>query len=180
MIHKNNDNNQCFDKCKNNTNIRKNEFKKIYPINKKKTEKDKNIIKHKMNIDNTSLLVNTVKFHQNVHKKEISKKNIKKIVDKKTTEIYTQNKDVINSMKEIPPKLPIMYSHDYNLENNTPMDKGSETLGNMNRDRVPVCFYNHLMICNNNKIVKYKNKYSKTSLTQRNKNKLLTIIYYSP
>ncbi len=83
-------------------------------------------------------------------------------------------------MKEIAPKLPIMYSHDYNLENNTPMYKGSETLGKMNRDKVPVCFYNHLMFCNNNKLVKCKNKYSKTSLTQRNKNKLLTIIYYSP
>ena len=61
-------------------------------------------------------------------------------------------------------------------------DKNSESFGTINKDTVPIIFYNHLMegVYGDKKNVNNRNSYLKTSMTQRNKKKLLTIIYYSP
>lgn len=84
-------------------------------------------------------------------------------------------------MKENAPKLPNIYNHEYNLENKNTSNYYNQTYEQLNKDIIPICFYNHLMIRENAKnIMNKKNKYFKTSITERNKKKLLTIIYYSP
>lgn len=84
-------------------------------------------------------------------------------------------------MKENAPNLPNIYNHEYNLENKNTSNYCNQTYEQLNKDIIPICFYNHLMIRENAKnIMNKKNKYFKTSITERNKKKLLTIIYYSP
>jgi hypothetical protein len=84
-------------------------------------------------------------------------------------------------MKENAPNLPNIYNHEYNLENKNTSNYYNQTYEQLNKDIIPICFYNHLMIRENAKnIMNKKNKYFKTSITERNKKKLLTIIYYSP
>ena len=101
-----------------------------------------------------------------------NKKNIKR-------ELYGQELNLKN-MKTIPPKQSELFLHIYNLRNRNILFKNNETVGILNKGNIPIVFFNHLMIeekyviFNNNKC-----KYNRISLTQRNKNKLLTIIYYS-
>ena len=163
-------------KCINyNNNLNIKEIKDINPINKKISQNYKDNIINKINInDNTSEPVcNT----QNIDKEYISKKNLKTNLKKIKNDLFTQDKDIVKYMKTEPCSLPNLYSHDYNLKNNSIIEKSNETLGKVNRDTIPITFYNHLMIFGNKKIVNKKNK---ISITQRNKRKLLTIIYYSP
>ena len=158
---------------KNNNNLKLNEYKKI----KKYSEKNNNleIKKTATNINNASknVNVNTV-----IKKNHISKHNSKI----NTNEMYTQDKEIVKNMKEYPPNIPSLYAHDYNLVKENDIDKKSESFGKMNRDSVPIIFYNHLMIGRKGDIknVNNKKRYLKTSITQRNKKKLLTIIYCSP
>ena len=87
----------------------------------------------------------------------------------------------VNIMKKSPPKIPGLFFHNYNFEENETISKSNETFGKLNKDTVPITFYGHLMINKSGKkIINNGKKYMKTSITQRNKNKLLTIIYYSP
>ena len=84
-------------------------------------------------------------------------------------------------MKENAPNLPNIYNHEYNLENKNTSNYYNQTYEQLNKDIIPICFYNHLMIRENAKnIMNKKNKYFKTCINKRNKKKLLTIIYYSP
>jgi len=156
----------------NNLNIK--EIKEINPINKKVSQNYKYII-NKINInDNTS---QTVYNTQNINKEYILKQNLKTNLKDIKNHLFMQDKDIVKYMKTGPCRLPNLYSHDYNLKNNSIMEKDNETLGKVNRDTIPITFYNHLMIIGNKKIVNNKNK---ISITQRNKRKLLTIIYYFP
>jgi hypothetical protein len=104
---------------------------------------------------------------------------LKALGNKKKAEIFSQNIDV-SSIKGKPPQLPEIFFHDYSF-NDKLMLNSDETFGKLNQGTIPVVFYNHLMISEENQNFIYKkNKYFRTSATQRNKNKLLTIIYYSP
>ena len=77
--------------------------------------------------------------------------------------------------------MPQLFCHNYNFEENKNISKSNEAFGKLNKDRVPIIFYAHLLINKSNKkIVINKNKYIKTSISQSNKQKLLTIVYYSP
>lgn len=135
-------------------------------------------------INNSSNPVNTV-LKSNNKKTNISKqeqkqkKSLKKktVSNKKKTEIYSQNYD-LTLMKERPPKITDLFLHDYSF-NEKLIDKSNESFGKLSKETIPISFYNHLMISDKNK-KSFNNKYFKTSITQRNKNKLLTIIYYSP
>lgn len=163
----NNKKQQFFINNKNNYNL--NEYKKINIAVNKRISKNK--FKCKININNAPIPVHNVKNNY----KSIKHNLIKKI-DKKNVELYSQNKN-INCMIENPPTMPSIYDHDYNLQNK----KISETYGDLNKDTVPIVFYNHLMVGDNKKYFKNnKMKYVKTSVTHRNKKKMLTIIYYSP
>ena len=150
-------------------------------INNKTIDSVNNKLKNKIN--NLSIPVNPI---PNSHNKEnyISKQKqslkLKAISNKTKVEIFSQNIDAINIMKEKPPKIPELFYHDYNFSIKL-IEKSDETFGQLNREIIPVAFYNHLFIKGESKkLVNNKNKYCRTSLTQRNKNKMLTVIYYSP
>ena len=89
--------------------------------------------------------------------------------NKKNLEAYSQDNDTLNYLKINPPKLPNIYNHDYDLKN---LDN-NETFGKINKGTIPVVFFGHLMSEN-------KKSLKRLSTTQRNKKKLLTIIYYTP
>ena len=149
-------------------NYKLTEYKKINVVNKKSS---KNQSKCKININNASMPVYNVKNNnKNV------KHNLIKKIEKNNVELFSQNKN-ISCMTEKPPNMPSLYEHDYNLQNKNIR----EAYGEINKDIVPNIFYNHLMIDKNNKnFGDNKKKYFKTSVTHRNKKKILTIIYYSP
>ena len=172
-----------------------NKIKNAY-YNINKNENVKNNIKrleNKINNFPCNKIIENIKFknnnankqtNSNYNKKNISNKKqrmkMETLANKKNVEIYSQNIDVINLMKEKPPKLPELFFHDYTI-NDKLIVKSNETFGKLNQEIIPIAFYNHLMInVENKKFVYKKNKYFRTSATQRNKKKLLTIIYYSP
>ena len=161
-----------------NNKKNENETKNINFINKK-NEQYKQIFKHKINTNNTSILVNTPSKHdKTVNKNPKLNQGVKKL---EKNEIMPQNKD-ISCMKEFAPKIPELMNHEFNLRNKNILDnKSNETFGELNKGTIPIIFYNHVMITENStKIGNKKNKYLKSSITQKNKKKLLTIIYYSP
>ena len=132
------------------------------------------------NLVNTFLTSNNKK--NNISKQKQEKKQslkLKAMANKKKSEIYSQNFD-ISLMKERPPKVNELFLHDYSF-NEKLIDKSNETFGKLNKETIPIAFYNHLMISDKSeKSFNNKHKYFRTSITQRNKRKLLTIIYYSP
>ena len=89
--------------------------------------------------------------------------------NKNNSETYSQGSDTLNYLKINPPKLPNIYNHDYDLKN---LDN-NETYGKINKGIIPVVFFGHLMS-------EKKKTFNRLSTTQRNKKKLLTIIYYTP
>lgn len=74
-------------------------------------------------------------------------------------------------MKKSPPKLPELFYPEYDLNKNKNPKK--ETYGDISECKVPNTFFCHLL-------TKKEKKYIRSCMTQRNKKKLLTIVYYSP
>ena len=155
-------------------------------ISKKKNIADKkdddiqinHIKKNKINIINISKPINNniLNHNKNENKKCIKRKKVE-IVKK---DFYTQNKD-ISCMNKNMPKIPDLFNHEFNLQNKNISNNYNKAFEQINKEIIPNSFYNHLMFSeNNNNIINNKKKCFKTSLTERNKNKLLTIIYYSP
>lgn len=95
----------------------------------------------------------------------------------KKIELYGQDLD-LKDMKASPPKEPELFLHVYNFKNRNILFKNNETSSILNKGNIPNVYYNHLMISKEYFLFN-KCNYNKISLTQRNKNKLLTIIYYS-
>ena len=165
-----------------NINLNKNETKNINLINIKPAQNIKIITESKINDNNIKNPVNIISNNKNVYKKKISnqKQSSTTLPSKNQTELYNQKID-IKCMKKSPPKLPKLFCHNYNFEENETISKSNETFGKLNKDRVPIIFYGHLLINKSSKkIANNRNKCMKTSITQRNKLKLLTIVYYSP
>ena len=94
----------------------------------------------------------------------------------KNIEIYGQAYD-LKIMRESPPKSPELFFHLYTLKNKTKFFKENDSFGIIKNDKIPNIFYNHFLFTEKKCSL---NKYKKISITQRNKNKLLTIIYCSP
>ena len=86
----------------------------------------------------------------------------------------------LKDIKTNPPKEPELFLHIYNLKIINILFKNNETVGIINKGNIPIVFFNHLMIDEKHLMFNNKCKYNRVSLTQRNKKKLLTIIYYSP
>lgn len=108
-----------------------------------------------------------------------SKNKNKNKTQKNEEEGYGCNYDDLSIMKPIPPKCPLLYNHHYNFSNLKNYSFTNESFGEMQKEKVPNIYYNHLMI---NKFEKTLN-YISTSMTTRNsknKGKLLTMIFYSP
>ena len=108
--------------------------------------------------------------------------------DKKVETIKEEKNKFMNminlkkeELKPYPPKSPLLYGDKYKISGN---EEG--TFNNyykkMNRSIIPHAFYNHIMINDNrNNIIFCHNQKNKTiCLTNRNKGKLITILYYSP
>ena len=157
--------------------------KKINIANTKDDIQYNHLNKCKINIKNRLNPINNNNLNHNKisNKKCITRKKIKK-VDIKQNDYYTQNKDISCMSKDIP-KIPNLFNHKFSLQNENTSNNYNKTFGELNKEIIPICFYNHLMFNDNdnyNNIICNKKKLFKASLTQRNKNKLLTIIYYSP
>ena len=173
-----NNNINKVENIKNGLKRRKDKINNL-PINKTNGN-TKNKVQFKIN--NLSNPVNTLT-NFNYNKKNISKQKqslkFKASGNKKKAEIFSQNIDV-SIMKEKPPKLPELFFHNYTF-NDKLIVKSNETFGKLNKETIPLIFYNHLMISEKDKkFVNKKNKYFRTSVTQRNTKKFLTVIYYSP
>ena len=156
-------------------------FKKINFINKETDKNIKNKINCQININNISIPVNN-NSAETPKLTKINGQDIKTIKSKikKNYEIFDQKIDV-SIMKEKPPKLHELLCHDYNLKNNNISGKYNETYEKLNKGTIPISFYGHIMTSENKINSKNnRNKYQKVSITQRNKNKLITIIYYWP
>ncbi len=108
-----------------------------------------------------------------------SNNNTKKLV-KSDNDIYGQDQNSIEYMKECAPKMPDLFNHEYNIYSKDCLLKKNETSSVLKKGIIPNVFYNHLMININNKITNNKCKYISNSITQKNKKKLITIIYYAP
>ena len=124
----------------------------------------------------------------NIRLKNNRKENLSKIVNKDeklNIESYSQNFN-ISCMKKCPPKLPDMFNHEHNLQNNDIGTKSNCTYGQLSKGLIPNIFFGHWMVDCNQSCIGFMNKdkknkkYFKSSATQRNKKKLLTIIYYAP
>lgn len=158
-----------------NQNSKLNDLQKNNPVYKK-AYRNKN--KLKININNASIPLNSIKINKYVNKKDIIKQK-KKIDYNINNEGFTQNKD-ISCMKEEPPKFPELYNHEYDLDNhNIKYKKSNETFGKLNKGTIPIIFNNHLILNTQNKKINDK-KYFKSSITHRNNKKMITLIYYWP
>ena len=107
---------------------------------------------------------------------KISQKSEKK---SKKVDLYGQNYNLEN-MRKIAPKASELFYHIYNIKNIYIYFKDNETLGNLNRDIIPNVFYNHMIYNREHAIYNNKCKYLKACIVQRNKKKLLSVIYYFP
>lgn len=155
-------------------------IKKINFIIKETDKYIKNKVNCKININNISIPINNNSI-ETPKLTKIKRQDIKSIKGKikNNYEIFNQKIDV-SIMKEKPPKLPELLCHNYTLKNNNIIGKYNETYEKLNRGTIPISFYGHIMTSENKINSKNRNKYQKTTITQRNKNKLLTIVYFSP
>ena len=155
----------------------KKSFSKEYDNNKKdekesKNQNVKNETKKEIK-DNKSNIIKRLdkrKMFNHIKDKELAKTAL---------DMYGQDQKSVDYMKEYPPKMPDLFDHIYNIYNKDCLIK-NKTLSILDKDIIPNVFYNHLMINVNNKILKNRCKYISSSITQRNKKKLITFIYYSP
>ena len=127
----------------------------------------------KIQIIKIKILINIDRVNKNNKKRAINKLNN----NNKNIEIYGQSYD-LTIMKESPPKSPELYFHLYALNNSKMLFKENDSFGNIKKDKIPNIFYNHFLFSDKKYSLNYK--YKKMIMTQRNKNKLLTIIYCSP
>jgi len=139
-----------------------------------------------LNFVNNKIINKNSKINKNIdfieyNSIKVPKNNILiKINNKKSknSELYGRNMN-LKDMKSSPPREPELYLHVYNLNNKNSLLKNNETVGILNKGNIPNVYFNHLMIDEKYLIFNNRCKFNRLSLTQRNKNKLLTIIYYS-
>jgi len=172
-----------------NDDLYKDKFSIIHNIKNRQINFDKNtkkyfdkIIKNGKNQEFKNNKTFNSKYPENSLIRKVDKKNIifqkiyKKDKANKRTDLYEQIKD-IKCLKEYPPKMSDLYDHKYNLRSKLKLFKENEVFGILNKDIIPNIFYNHLMVSINNKKFKKNSIYT---ITQRNKKKLITIVYYLP
>ena len=169
-----------------NNNLNISQFKKSNFIGNNTYKIYKNKDNCKKNINNILIPVNNASIKNPQELNKTNEKDIKSISNQnknkkeKKTEIFSQKID-ISIMKEEPPKIPELFSHNYKLKNNNIIEKYNETCEKLDRGTIPITFYGHIMTSENKiKNINNRNKYHKSSITQRNKNKLITIVYFSP
>ena len=115
---------------------------------------------------------NIISFKLNKLKKNNFEKFINSTLDK--NQKYKSNYPIL---KAYPSNAPNLYNNNYTLsENNIRYFSNRNYFSKINKFKIPIVFYNHLMI----KKSENNNFYITTSITKRTKGKLLTYIYYYP
>ena len=96
---------------------------------------------------------------------------------------YSQNYNLL-CMKKNPPKLPEVFYHKHNFKSSEIVVGTNSSYAQLNRGTIPNIFFGHLMVESNKFKIGFGGKklkhYIRSSATQRNNKKLLTVIYYSP
>ena len=177
---------KCF-KSKDNKELKiECENSKLKSISKNKLILDKLKETNKNNItsvNNSNKFIPAPDIKKESRNKKFLSKNDTKVLKSKfvnnkkklNSELYSQSLN-LSCMKKFPPKLPEMLNFEILMQNKLKGTMPIETYGQLSKGKIPNIFFGHLMV---NCSIR-KNRYLKSSMTQRNKNKLLTIFYYKP
>ena len=189
--------NLCFLDIKSkNQNKTPNKLCKLNLYTKVKTIKKETKEKEKIKKTNNITTINNIPPHKeikccnNVDNNINKKSNIKTLETniinnnkKNASESYSQNYNLL-CMKKNPPKLPEVFYHSHNFETNEIMTATSNSYAKLNMGTIPNIFFGHLMVERKKFKIGFGGKkvqnYIRSSSTQRNNKKLLTVIYYSP
>lgn len=125
----------------------------------------------------------TINGSKNKNNEDILSNNTKKLLNSKivnrgkklNSEIYNQNHD-LSSLKKLPPNVPELLNPEHDINNTVKGIFSNATYGHLSKGTIPNIFFGHLMVDS----VMKKKRYFRSSATQRNKSKLLTIIYVKP
>ena len=140
------------------------------------------------NVNNINILGNKNFENRETSKNKISSNGIKNIniKDIKNCNYFVNNKkekkiEKGNILRSLPPAVPELFNNMYILSNKNKNYGNSNNSKNSNNssikiNKVPNCFYKHLLIKHNNN----NRTYLCCSITERIKAKLLTIIFYQP
>jgi hypothetical protein len=133
------------------------------------------------NVNNINILGNKNFENRGTNKNKISSNGIKNIniKDIKNCNYFVNNKsekkiEKGNILRSLPPAVPELFNNMYILSNKN-KNYGNSNNSSIKINKVPNCFYKHLMIKHNN-----NRTYLCCSITERIKAKLLTIIFYQP
>lgn len=158
----------------NNSNEKEKISENVQIVNNCVNKKDKGKTYKEININESKKDKNNKEQKEEKDKVKNNKiKNSNVIVNNKDgySQTYTRN-----DFKDKPPKVSQLFNHYYEYEIKNTFSNANETLGEIKEnEKVPNCFYNHIMINNNR-----NTKHIEASLNKRNCGKLLSIIYYSP
>lgn len=137
--------------------------------------------KNNINFNNINILGNKNFENHRANKNNISFNRIKNIniKDIKNCNYFVNNKrekkiEKGNILRSLPPTVPELFNNMYILSNKSKNCNNSNN-SSITINKVPNCFYKHLMIIHNN-----NRMYLSCSITERIKAKLLTIIFYQP
>lgn len=166
-----------------NKTLKKDENTKIKLEKKKHKSKDKIILINTKDINKAENNIIQTKINNDINKRENNNINNTKFVkmnylntgQKIKNEQYTQNCN-ISCMKKAPPKLPEMLSFRHDINSSSKGIFSNETYMKLSKGKIPNINFGHLLVDCRTK----KKKYFNFTITQRNKNKLLTITYYKP
>ena len=189
--------NLCFLDIKNKTqNKTPNKLFKLNLYTKDKTKKKETKEKENINKKNNITTLNNIPPHKEIKSCNNVDNSINNKTNKKTLEANAINKNkkaVLDSysqnynllcMKKNPPKLPEVFYHKHNFKSSEIVVGTNSSYAQLNRGTIPNIFFGHLMVESNKFKIGFGGKklkhYIRSSATQRNNKKLLTVIYYSP
>ena len=124
--------------------------------------------------------INNINDINNINKNNEIEKNEKNQLVEETN--MKKNKNIehkIKILKVIPPQKPYLYEAKYLLSTNNDNNINNNDSPNINHSHVHNAFFNHLMI-HNNKIKNENSSYFSICTTNRNRGKILTILYCHP
>ena len=121
-----------------------------------------------------------------------NKKKKKKV--KKNNQDYNCNYPKLNTINDDAPAIPFLYINNFDLNNQTQQMKLKNRFDkylkiNTSRNKLESTTFKTIIAINHEKVLyicydiesnNERNRFIKTAITQRNKHKFLTIIYYSP
>ena len=180
--------------CPNGQNVNNNSDIKKKNENKPETieenEKAENIIKKEALFKNNDIIktgkneIKNDEIEKKIQENKIIennniKNNTKEIVNKSTKNDNSFKQTFSRSdFKDKPPKVSQLFLHAFDYENINTFSLLNDSIGKINESKkVPIVFYNHLFIHNENNNNK---RYVLTSMNKRHNEKALTLLYYAP